>query len=433
MTTNARSRSTFTDMVCACIGAPMVVISPGKPSPLRERACGVSGYGDAVILVVAATSDELRGAGSAETLVCGVGPVDAAARTAEALAGGAPDGPAARRDRGRPQLRRAGVRDRKRGGLLRRRRSALDRAARAARRRARRRRAPGAAGGALRADRHLGAGRRLERLCGRGDGGLRRPSRSCAGRRSRGRGARALERGRRARPRPLADGRGEGAARRRAARHSSRRSPVPELPPPLPPGDRTVGQLVAETIRTYGDHFWRVLATRHPARRRRPAQRPPGRDGADARAAGRVARSSSPRVRLGVPARAGRARRPHRGHRRAFSSICRSRPCVRCSSSRESRGSRSSGLPSRRQWSRGARSATRSPAAASSASPTTSTRSARSRRSSSSSASPGTTLSALLHTQGDNGQRVAPRRVRPRPGRSSSSAARCCISTRQPG
>jgi futalosine hydrolase len=43
-----------------------------------------------VILVVAATSDELRGAGSAETLVCGVGPVDAAARTAEALAGGAP-------------------------------------------------------------------------------------------------------------------------------------------------------------------------------------------------------------------------------------------------------------------------------------------------------------------------------------------------------
>jgi len=34
---------------------------------------------------------------------------------------------------------------------------------------------------------------------------------------------------------------------------------VPELPPPLPPGDRTVGQLVAETIRTYGHQFWRVL------------------------------------------------------------------------------------------------------------------------------------------------------------------------------
>ena len=34
---------------------------------------------------------------------------------------------------------------------------------------------------------------------------------------------------------------------------------MPELPPPLPPGDRTVGQLVAETIRTYGHQFWRVL------------------------------------------------------------------------------------------------------------------------------------------------------------------------------
>jgi hypothetical protein len=34
---------------------------------------------------------------------------------------------------------------------------------------------------------------------------------------------------------------------------------VPELPPPLPPGERTVGQLVAETIRAYGDVFWRAL------------------------------------------------------------------------------------------------------------------------------------------------------------------------------
>lgn len=32
-----------------------------------------------------------------------------------------------------------------------------------------------------------------------------------------------------------------------------------ELPPPLPPGERTVGQVVAETIRAYGDRFWRVL------------------------------------------------------------------------------------------------------------------------------------------------------------------------------
>jgi hypothetical protein len=32
-----------------------------------------------------------------------------------------------------------------------------------------------------------------------------------------------------------------------------------ELPPPLPPHERTVGQLVAETIRLYGRHFWRAL------------------------------------------------------------------------------------------------------------------------------------------------------------------------------
>jgi hypothetical protein len=32
-----------------------------------------------------------------------------------------------------------------------------------------------------------------------------------------------------------------------------------DLPPPLPPESRTVGQLVAETIRAYGNDFWRVL------------------------------------------------------------------------------------------------------------------------------------------------------------------------------
>src|SRR5438105_6982361 len=31
------------------------------------------------------------------------------------------------------------------------------------------------------------------------------------------------------------------------------------LPPPLPPGTRTIGQLVAETIRFYGKHFWRSV------------------------------------------------------------------------------------------------------------------------------------------------------------------------------
>jgi hypothetical protein len=32
------------------------------------------------------------------------------------------------------------------------------------------------------------------------------------------------------------------------------------LPPPLPPETRTVGQLVAESVRFYGAHFWRSLA-----------------------------------------------------------------------------------------------------------------------------------------------------------------------------
>jgi hypothetical protein len=33
-----------------------------------------------------------------------------------------------------------------------------------------------------------------------------------------------------------------------------------ELPPPLPPETRTVGQLVAETLKIYGDHPWASLA-----------------------------------------------------------------------------------------------------------------------------------------------------------------------------
>lgn len=34
---------------------------------------------------------------------------------------------------------------------------------------------------------------------------------------------------------------------------------MPELPAPLPPGERTVGQLIAESIRAYGNLFWRAL------------------------------------------------------------------------------------------------------------------------------------------------------------------------------
>ena len=36
------------------------------------------------------------------------------------------------------------------------------------------------------------------------------------------------------------------------------------LPPPLPPAQRTVGQLVGEAIRAYGAHFWRGLALGTP-------------------------------------------------------------------------------------------------------------------------------------------------------------------------
>ena len=43
-------------------------------------------------------------------------------------------------------------------------------------------------------------------------------------------------------------------------------------PAALPPAERTVGQLVAESIRFYGEHFWRVLPLGlAPARRRRRA------------------------------------------------------------------------------------------------------------------------------------------------------------------
>jgi hypothetical protein len=43
------------------------------------------------------------------------------------------------------------------------------------------------------------------------------------------------------------------------ARQKRRRAPQP-VPPPLPPETRTVGQLVAETIRFYGSRFWHSLA-----------------------------------------------------------------------------------------------------------------------------------------------------------------------------
>jgi hypothetical protein len=35
---------------------------------------------------------------------------------------------------------------------------------------------------------------------------------------------------------------------------------VRDLPAPLPPGERTIGQDIGEAIRAYGDNFWRALA-----------------------------------------------------------------------------------------------------------------------------------------------------------------------------
>ena len=88
-----------------------------------------------------------------------------------------------------------------------------------------------------------------------------------ARRRAGGRGEGGLERDRRARPGALALRRRLRAARRDAApagrcsvRAVTRHATKKPLPPPLPPETRTVGQLVAETLKLYGDHFWPSLA-----------------------------------------------------------------------------------------------------------------------------------------------------------------------------
>jgi hypothetical protein len=48
-------------------------------------------------------------------------------------------------------------------------------------------------------------------------------------------------------------------ARKERQPRPKRQKRTHQLPPPLPPGTRTIGQLVAETIRFYGKHFWRSL------------------------------------------------------------------------------------------------------------------------------------------------------------------------------
>ena len=167
----------------------------------------------------------------------------------------------------------------------------------------------------------------------------------------------------------------------RRSRGCSRRS-MPELPPPLPPGERTVMQLVAETIRLYGDNFWRALplglplavayAARCSGTRRRPDRGP----------LSRCARSSRRvRLRLGH-----RARRPGRITGASYSpgvwacwSGCRRRRlrCLRASDARMARAvrARRAGRGGERLGFRA-----RSRVAGGSRRPTTSTRSARSAR-----------------------------------------------------
>ena len=72
-----------------------------------------------------------------------------------------------------------------------------------------------------------------------------------------------------------------------------------ELPPPLPPAERTVGQLVGETIRAYGDNFWRSLPLGVPlavvdAALARPLRERADRGAARVRAARSRRRSSMP-------------------------------------------------------------------------------------------------------------------------------------------
>ena len=234
-----------------------------------------------VILLVAATEPEL---GGLDGLVCGVGPVEAAAATAAALAGSppgavlhvglagcrrgcgleppalvigseavyddvviplaprrvAPDPAPARRRPSRPAERdRPPDRHERR-----RRRHASATTSR------RWRASPFSAPASSRASRRSRCARSRTRS-----------------RRRTGRSGASTTRSRRSRSAAPARHRLESASagyrsppcRRPAARAQQPKRDEP-LPPPLPPAERTVGQLVAESIRLYGHRFWPSLA-----------------------------------------------------------------------------------------------------------------------------------------------------------------------------
>ena len=111
---------------------------------------------------------------------------------------------------------------------------------------------------------------------------------------------RAVSNAVRDRPRRLAHRGGARGARRRRPDACSRLS-MRDLPPPLPPAERTVGQLVGETIRAYGNALLAPAAARDPARGRRPVcVHEPALD-AGRRSSGSRRRSSSRRT--STPAR----------------------------------------------------------------------------------------------------------------------------------
>ena len=256
---------------------------------------GWCGYGAAVILVVAATARELEFVVGAETLVCGIGPVESALATAGALAGVATDGAPAHRDRRRADARAAGARPRFRGGLRRRARCAARRfrASTGSSRIPRcsplaRRVLPGRARLPIATTGRVGGGGVCEVEAMEGFGVLRAAARA---------GVPALE------LRAVSNAVGEpDRARWRiddalAALASSvprliDGAAMPELPPPLPPETRTVGQVIAETIRAYGEKFWPRAGARAAARDRRPGAHQG--DGSPSRrsSCGRVRRSS---------------------------------------------------------------------------------------------------------------------------------------------
>ena len=184
---------------------------------------------------------------------------------------------------------------------------------------------------------------------------------------------------------------------------------MPELPPPLPPGERTVGQLIAETIRAYGDEFWRLLPLGLPLA-----------------VVDQLCVKQSIGVQMLVYWAAlplfvvayvrACALRPATPRRRGLRSLvaaarssCRSRRCARSTSSRASPGSPSSASPCRPRWSSSSafRDCAR-PRPRARNRRLRRTRSARSPRSSSSSASPTIALErAPPHPERQRAARVA--------------------------